>query len=109
MAVEVDHTPRIVHASVNFYYNVGGGAIAIRRSFNVASVTRRGVGLYTVNFTNPLRSDKYCVAVSNWANRAPGLDGSTNIKTVSSVEVQNTVPASSTNEDVQDMSVVCFD
>jgi hypothetical protein len=48
----------ICRAWVNFN---GTGAVAIRASFNVTSVSDNGVGDYTVNFTNSLSDADYAV------------------------------------------------
>ncbi len=44
-------------AWVNFN---GTGTVSIRESGNVSSVTDRGTGLYTVNFTNAMPDVNYC-------------------------------------------------
>jgi hypothetical protein len=46
-------------AWVNFN---GTGTVAIRASGNVSSITDRGVGLYTINFTNAMPDANYTVA-----------------------------------------------
>lgn len=48
-----------IRAFVNFN---GGGTVTILSSFNVASITDRGVGTFTVNFTSALSSADYAVA-----------------------------------------------
>jgi hypothetical protein len=48
-------------AWVNFN---GTGTVAIRESGNVSSITDRGAGLYTVNFTTAMPDANYCGAVS---------------------------------------------
>jgi hypothetical protein len=48
--------PSEVKAWVNFN---GTGTVAIRASFNVSSITDRGTGAYTVNFTNALTDANY--------------------------------------------------
>lgn len=47
----------VARAWVNFN---GTGVVAIRSSYNVASITDNGVGDYTINFTTPLASALYC-------------------------------------------------
>ena len=56
-------TIRLCSAWVNFN---GNSTIAIRDSFNVSSLTDRGVGLYTVNFTTALTTATYS-ALANCA------------------------------------------
>jgi len=48
-------------AWVNFN---GTGAVAIRAQYNVSSITDRGVGQYTVNFTNAMPDANYAVALT---------------------------------------------
>jgi hypothetical protein len=50
-----------VRAWVNFN---GTGTVAINADFNVASITDSGVGLYTINFVNPMVDANYSVATS---------------------------------------------
>ena len=62
-----------VKAWVNFN---GTGAVAIRASFNVSSITDNGTGNYTVNFTNALPDANYAApvnggVVSNTISRTP--------------------------------------
>lgn len=52
----------VAFAWVNFQ---GAGTVAIRRSYNVASITDNGVGDYTVNFTTPCPDANYCVTGSS--------------------------------------------
>lgn len=51
-------------AWVNFN---GTGVVAIRASFNVASITDNGTGDYTVNFTTPMIDANYGVTVTGGA------------------------------------------
>jgi hypothetical protein len=48
-------------AWVNFN---GTGTVAIRGSGNVSSITDRGTGLYTINFTSALTDANYCGVAS---------------------------------------------
>jgi hypothetical protein len=48
----------LCRAWVNFN---GTGTVAIRASFNVSSITDNGNGDYTVNFTNAMPDENYCV------------------------------------------------
>lgn len=105
MGAKQDIGLRLVHASANF---AGQGVNDVKRTMNVASVTHRGTGLYTINFATPAKDAYYCVAVSNRANRAPGIDGATPVRTMTAVNIQNTQPMISTNEDAFDMSVIIF-
>ena len=60
----------IAKAWVNFD---GTGALAIRDSFNVDSVTDNGTGDYTINFTNNMPNANYCVVQSSGTTAGIGL------------------------------------
>lgn len=48
------------------YINFNGtGTIAIRKSFNVASIVDNGVGDYTINFTTPMPDANYIVVINS--------------------------------------------
>ena len=40
----------------------GTGTVAIRRAFNVSTITDNGTGIYTVNFTTAMVDANYCLA-----------------------------------------------
>ena len=74
--VDVNDT-RVAKAWVNFN---GTGTVAIRSSFNVASITDNGTGDYTVNFTTAMDDANYTLlgtaahGVSTYsANRTLGI------------------------------------
>lgn len=52
---------RVCKAWVNFD---GTGAVSIRDSYNVSSITDNGIGDYTVNFTNDMNDANYTVVVT---------------------------------------------
>jgi hypothetical protein len=60
----------LCRAWVNFD---GVTTATIRASYNVSSVTRFGVGQYTINFTTAMPNTNYCVceagADQSWGNR----------------------------------------
>lgn len=90
-------------AWVNFN---GTGVVAIRASGNVTSITDDGVGNYTVNFTNAMPDANYAFFCTTLANRAPGWNSGT--KSTTALAVQNTIPATSSNEDVAQFNVAIF-
>lgn len=49
-------------AWVNF--NGNSGSVAVRAGYNVSSITYRGTGKYTVNFTTAMVDANYCVTVA---------------------------------------------
>ena len=85
---------QIAKAWVNFN---GTGTVAIRDSFNVASLTDNGTGDITLNFTTSLVDSNYSVigSVANAAGaqvdtynvRASGAQGSATTKTTSAVRL----------------------
>lgn len=52
----------------------GTGTVAIRSQFNVSSITDRGVGIYTVNFSSALADANYAVVSAGSAPTAYGAD-----------------------------------
>jgi len=43
----------------------GTGTVAVRDSFNVASITDNGTGDYTISLTNAMPNNNYCVVASS--------------------------------------------
>ena len=66
-----------IYGSAKAWVNFNGisGSVAIRKSYNVSSITRNGTGDYTVTFTNALPDANYSLA--GGASRGSG-DTSTN-------------------------------
>lgn len=63
----------VVDGSAKAWVNFNGqGTVAIRRAFNVSSITDNGTGDYTINFTNALADADYSafVTVSNGSQSA---------------------------------------
>ena len=59
-------TDTVVDGSAKAWVNFNGtGTVAIRRAFNVSSITDNGTGDYTVNFTNAMVDASYAAQV--WA------------------------------------------
>jgi hypothetical protein len=53
----------VINGSAKAWVNFDGtGTVAIRDSFNVASITDNGTGDYTVNFTNAMPNANYSLA-----------------------------------------------
>jgi predicted nucleic acid-binding Zn-ribbon protein len=76
----------------------GAGTIAIRDSFNVASITDNGTGDYTINFTNAFTDADYVVvansatADSDYRIVVPNFNAS---PTTSACRIRAAVPSSS--------------
>ena len=52
----------VVNGTAKAWVNFNGeGTVAIRRAFNVSSITDNGTGDYTVNFTTPLVDGNYAL------------------------------------------------
>ena len=59
----------VVDGSAKAWVNFNGtGTVAIRRAFNVSSITDNGTGDYTVNFTNAMSDANFAAASNNNAN-----------------------------------------
>jgi hypothetical protein len=72
-------------AWVNFN---GTGTVAIRASGNVTSITDRGTGAYTINFTNNMPDANYSVSGTAWYDGvSAGITGVVGTPSVSSVQV----------------------
>ena len=56
-----DVTTRLCSAWVNFN---GSGAVAIRGSYNVSSITDNGTGNYTINFTTAMPDANYSASLA---------------------------------------------
>lgn len=62
-------TDTVVDGSAKAWVNFNGtGTVAIRRAFNVSSITDNGTGDYTVNFTNAMADANYCANLSGSSN-----------------------------------------
>lgn len=58
-------TDTVVDGSAKAWVNFNGtGTVAIRRAFNVSSITDNGTGDYTVNFTNAMVDANFCAVGS---------------------------------------------
>ena len=59
----------VVNGTAKAWVNFNGtGTVAIRRAFNVSSITDRGTGQYTLNFTNALVDANYSVSGTSTGN-----------------------------------------
>ena len=56
----------VINGSAKAWVNFNGiGTPAIRRGFNVSSITDNGVGIYTVNFTTAMADGNYAVVIGS--------------------------------------------
>ena len=69
----------IVNGTAKAWVNFNGtGAVAIRRAFNVSSITDNGTGDYTVNFTTAMVDANYAVSVNGSRNAMSNTDAMQN-------------------------------
>jgi len=65
-------TDTVVDGSAKAWVNFNGtGTVAIRRAFNVSSITDNGTGDYTVNFTNAMVDANYGVVTTTEGDSVP--------------------------------------
>ena len=63
----------IVSGTAKAWVNFNGtGTVAIRRAFNVSSITDLSAGQYQVNFTNAMPYEDYAVVVTGTAGQTSG-------------------------------------
>jgi hypothetical protein len=63
----------VINGSAKAWVNFNGtGAVAIRASFNVSSITDNGTGYYTMNFTTPMVDANYVCTFANYGRQAGG-------------------------------------
>jgi hypothetical protein len=64
----------VVNGTAKAWVNFNGtSTVAIRRAFNVASITDHGLGQYSCNFTNTLVDGDYSVQIT--VGRSPNVAG----------------------------------
>jgi hypothetical protein len=102
--------PTTAKAWVNF----NGASLAIRSNYNVSSITKNGVGDYTVNYAVPLNNADYTVSGNCSINAtSPSLvnlmsvDDSTP-RTASSCRIQTALVNSNTNKTPFDAGTISF-
>ena len=106
----------VVNGTAKAWVNFNGtGTVAIRRAFNVSSVTDNGTGNYTVNFTNSMFDNNYAiVATGDYTLGSDGInfintnsDGTNGSKTTNGFGVTSFVPSFSLS-DVQGICITIF-
>ena len=76
----------------------GTGTVAIRDDFNVASITDRGTGTFTSNFTSNMANDDYSAMVGSGSTDATNRNSSVTGMTTSTLKV-DTYNSSNTRTD----------
>lgn len=94
-------TDTVVDGSAKAWVNFNGtGTVAIRRAFNVSSITDNGTGDYTVNFTNAMVDANYSIhANCNWDNGSVNLNSSFTSIQSSNARFKSTYGINSTTYD----------
>jgi hypothetical protein len=100
----------VVNGTAKAWVNFNGtGTVAIRRAFNVSSITDVGAGSYEINFTNAMPDNDYS-AIATSANVTNGafilVDGDA-VRTTSRVDVDTRNSAFSQG-DCSDVNVAIF-
>ena len=82
-------TDRVTQGTAAAWVNFNGtGTVAIRASYNVASITDNGTGDYTVNFTTAMPDANYAVSASNDGGFSQPFESAT-ARTASLVRLRN--------------------
>jgi len=97
---------QLCKAWVNFN---GTGTVAIRASYNVSSITDRGVGLYTANFTTALTDANYAaVSGSNSGDTQDIVTCSASTASACNLFGSNTPAATSSARDIGNCYLAVF-
>ena len=102
----------VVNGTAKAWVNFNGtGTVAIRRAFNVGSITDNGAGDYTVNFTTAMPDANYAPAIATQRN---GINSAVwgSVKYDSTMATSNvriaTVDVTPTSTDPQGVFVAIF-
>lgn len=105
----------VVNGTAKAWVNFNGqGTVAIRRAFNVASITDVGTGQYRVNFTNAMADTNYAVVntVSGYSDATEFVDsrmqGLGIALSTAYASVSSKHPAATAWYDVYQMNVAIF-
>jgi hypothetical protein len=91
-----------VQGSAKAWVNFNGtGTVAIRASFNVSSITDRGTGQYTINFTTALADANYSLTVTVGEGSSTGKSARapTSAPSTSAVQLETTNATQTSFED----------
>ena len=106
----------VVNGTAKAWVNFNGtGTVAIRRAFNVASITDNGTGNYTLNFTTAMTDANYAWSGSYGADNSSTqgfIAGAASValatsKTASSLRI-NSAYGTGTANDIASVSVTIF-
>lgn len=106
-------TDTVVDGSAKAWVNFNGtGTVAIRRAFNVSSITDNGTGDYTVNFTNAMVDASYALSGSGSGGTSSllcvvGADAAT-ARTTTAARIVTTFANGSAAADTAVISVAIF-
>lgn len=86
----------------------GTGAVAIRASGNVSSITDNGTGVYTVNFTTAMPDANYCFQGNGNAAKVYNEDDVTVVRTTSALRINARESGNQSYVDTSQISVAIF-
>ena len=100
----------VVNGTAKAWVNFNGtGTVAIRRAFNVSSITDRGTGLYGVTFTTAMSDANYAVLATNGRGGwIASLQTQNSPNTTTGIYELRSCDASGTNQDIEDFYVAVF-
>ena len=102
----------VVNGTAKAWVNFNGtGTVAIRRAFNVSSITDNGTGNYTVNFTTAMPDANFSAVASCKLNEAGSswrIPTAVNAHTTSSCRWACILSTNGTAEDMTTVSVTIF-
>ena len=99
----------VVNGTAKAWVNFNGtGVVAIRRAFNVSSITDSGTGNYTVNFTTAMVDANYLPTFSSLSWTTAGVYLNASYITASSVRVETMRPSDATLLDKEFIGVTIF-
>jgi hypothetical protein len=106
----------VVNGTAKAWVNFNGtGTVAIRRAFNVSSITDNGTGDYTANFTTAMADANYAVVLGNSAGwgvtsqvAAANSGAAPTTQTTDAVRVSHKLTASNNNADLANQFVAIF-
>ena len=98
----------VVNGTAKAWVNFNGtGTVAIRRAFNVASITDNGAGQYTINFATAMPDADYA-APTSVSRGASAADSFTNTKTTTSYTIEVVNQTGSAFVDTDGIEVAVF-
>jgi hypothetical protein len=99
----------VVNGTAKAWVNFNGtGTVAIRRAFNVASITDNGTGDYTVNFTTAMPDANYCFQANGYTSKTFNENNSSIVRTTTAIRMATRESSSNAFTDPAQVSVAIF-